>query len=808
MALYKLNRFRRSKNCLKYIMPFGRIVTYENIAVVINKDGSVQTSLRYRGPDLASAIKEQLAIITSQLNMVFSAMDTGYVIYFEAQRSPSNNYDEDVFFTDRVTKIIDNERKALFSANRYFESDYYMTVYYLPPTDNEDKLKDIVIEGKKKREIAAEETLEKFCGETDKIFRIFHSLNIPVQYLNDDDMLTYLHSVISGDGRRLKMPDKPLLLDSFLYDTPLYGGLEPRIGKKHIRVIVPLKFLSSTVFGLFDSLNQIDFSYRWVTRFYCLSKPDSISSLDEIKRGWNGKLKSLIAMFKELIADRESDENINVSAKMKLDETKDAITAVENDITSYGYYSTAVIVADESEEEAEEKAKHVCQTFVNLGFEAKIETINAIDAFLGCVPGNVGHNIRRPMLSCGNLVHMIPLSDIWAGPARNKHLKAPPLLYTRTVGNTPFRLNLHIGDVGHTLIVGPTGAGKSVHLNMIAASFRKYKDAQVYIFDKGASSRVLTEGVGGNFYDLGNEINEMSFQPLAAIDDEKERQWVLDWLCDYVRQENVAITPELKKYLWEALCVVASYPKNLRRISSLINSVHSHELQMALSPLSASGAYGNIFDSDEDKLSFSSWQAFEMEKLMQTPSVVGPAIMYIFHRIEQQLCGKPTIIMLDECWVFLDNQTFANKIREWLKVLRKANASVVFATQSLDDIAQSRIFSTILESCPSKIFLPNARALQKEAKENYKSFGLNDRQIEIIAAAVPKKEYYYVSPDGCRLYDLSLEECPVSLAFTAINKADQKRCQEIIDEYGHENFSLEWLRYKNLLKDGDEEDDR
>jgi len=403
------------------------------------------------------------------------------------------------------------------------------------------------------------------------------------------------------------------------------------------------------------------------------------------------------------------------------------------------------------------------------------------------------------MISCANLVHMMPISDIWAGEPRNKHFKAPPLIYTQTAGNTPFRLSLHVGDVGHTLIVGPTGAGKSVHLNIIGASFRKYKDARVFIFDKGASSMVLTAGVGGKFFDLGNENQHLSFQPLAQIDDDKERQWAQEWLCDFIRQENLTVTPEHKKLIWDALGTVASYSdKSFRRMTNLVNAVQSVELKTALQPLAISGAYGEIFDADTDSLQLSAWQTFEMEKLMSTPAIVGSTLMYIFHRIEQSLNGAPTLIILDECWVFFDNEQFAQKIREWLKVLRKANASVVFATQSLTDIVESPIFSTILESCPSQIFLPNDKALEESLKEKYFMFGLNQRQVEIIASAIRKKEYYYVSPLGCRLYDLALENCPLSLAYVAVNKADNQQASKILAEYGQENFNRHWLEYRKV----------
>lgn len=803
--MFRLNRYNRQKEYLKYTMPFARVISYDSKSIVLNKDGSIQTSFKYRGPDLDSAIMEQLAIMTQQLNQIFSALNTGWIMYFEAQRSASVSYADDVYFPDVVTRAIDEERRAFFSNGKHFESNYYATIYYMPPSDNEGRMKEFVVEGRKHKEITAEDNIDVFCKQTDKIFGIFQSLRIPVEYLTNDETLTYLHSCVSDNMKYIKMPQKDLLVDQFLYDTPLYGGLEPRIGKSHVRVIVPLKYPSATIFGLFNRLNQLDFSYRWITRFYCLSKRDAISALGTIKSGWNGKIRSLRSMAKELILGQESDNNINENAQMKFDEVKDAINATEQDITNYGYYSTSVIVMDKDPDVADTKAKVVEQTFVNLGLNAKIESLNSVDAFFGCIPGNVGHNVRRPMISCGNLVHMMPISDIWAGPSRNEHLSGPPLIYTQTTGNTPFRLSLHVKDVGHTFLVGPTGAGKSVHLNMIAAQFRKYKNSKVFIFDKGSSSIALTFGVGGNFFDLGNEDGSMSFQPLADVNIDKEKQWALEWLCDYARSENYKITPESKKFILDALNVLASYPTKLRTMTTFVSSVQDKDLRTVFTSLTNSGTYGKIFDSNKDSLTFSSWQTFEMEKLMQNKAIVGPTLMYIFHKIENMLRDNtdngPTYIDLDEAWVFLDNEQFSKKIREWLKVLRKMNASVVFATQSVSDIVSSPIFATVLESCPSQIFLPNDKAIEKDLKEKYAAFGLNQRQIEIIANAIPKKQYYYVSPLGCRLYDLALEYCPFTLSYVGVSSADVKKCHQIIKEFGQEHFNDEWLKYKNISSD-------
>lgn len=821
--MYRQNRFNRKKDCLKYSMPFARIVhapiseeaiqkdydgNIENIpAVVVNKDGSLQISWAYRGPDLGSEIKERLAIITTQMNKSFATLDTDWFLYFEAQRTASLSYANDTYFPDPITKAIDDERKQLFLDSQHYESNYYATVYWMPPTDQQGRIKEIVIEGRKHKDVTGNDHLRIFWEKANKIFNSFTALNIPSRFLTQNEMLTYLHSIISDNPRKLSMPNHPLLLDHYLNDTPVYGGLEPRLGKKHIRVIVPLTYLSNTIFGLFDQLNRLDFDYRWTTRFCCLSKQDAISELESVKNGWNGKIKSLRSMAKELVFNREDDGNINENAQRKFDEVKDAIHAVESDTTNYGFYSTAIIVMDEDADVVEEKAKFVWQQITNLGMKAQIEDLNALDAWMGSIPGAVGHYIRKPMVSTGNLVHMIPISDVWAGPERNNYLDGPALLYTQTDGNTPFRLNLHIGSVAHTFLVGPTGAGKSVHLNLLAASMRKYKDARVIIFDKGASSRVLTEGVSGNFYNLGSEKSKLSFQPLAQIDDESERQWAQEWLCDFAQNERMEITPERKSFIWKALEITASLPQRFRTISSFVDYLQDKDLKTTFAPLKLGGAYGYIFDSKDDTLEFSSWETFEMEKLMERKSIVGPALMYIFHRIERMLKDQnekstkkgPTAIILDECWVFFDNPMFVEKIRNWLKTLRKSRAFVVFATQSLADITKSPIFSTVLESCQSKIFLPNKDALEESTKKTYLSCGLNQRQIQIISEAIPQCQYYYTSPLGSRLYDLALTSCPVTLAYTAsTDTADSKYCQKLVDEYGKENFNEHWLAYKQV----------
>jgi type IV secretion system protein VirB4 len=187
-----------------------------------------------------------------------------------------------------------------------------------------------------------------------------------------------------------------------------------------------------------------------------------------------------------------------------------------------------------------------------------------------------------------------------------------------------------------------------------------------------------------------------------------------------------------------------------------------------------------------------------MENLMESPSVVAPVLSYLFHRLNERFDGSPTLLVLDEAWLFLDHPIFASKIREWLKTLRKLNVSVVFATQSLSDVHQSSIAPTIKEACFTKIYLPNAVALQPDATDFYRLFGLNDRQIEILAYAAPKRDYYYTSPKGNRLFQLALDE--LALCYCAGASKEQHALVRELQRASltMEEFNVEYLRRRGL----------
>ncbi|MDU6237867.1 MAG: conjugal transfer protein TrbE, partial [Bradyrhizobium sp.] len=320
-------------------------------------------------------------------------------------------------------------------------------------------------------------------------------------------------------------------------------------------------------------------------------------------------------------------------------------------------------------------------------------------------------------------------------------------------------------------------------------------------FDFGGSIRAAAIAMGGDWHDLGGavtgETSESVFlQPLAGIDDIGERAWATDWIGSILSRERIEVTPEAKEHIWSALSSLASAPVEERTLTGFSVLLQSNVLKRSLQPYCIGGPYDRLLDAENERLGASSVQVFETDGLIGT--AVAPAVLaYLFHRIESRFDGRPTLLIIDEGWLALDDADFAGRLREWLKTLRKKNASVIFATQSLADIDGSAIAPVIIESCPTRILLPNDRAIEPQIMEIYRRFGLNDRQIEILARATPKRDYYCQSRRGNRLFELGLGE--VALAFTAASsKADQILIAEVIAEHGRDDFVRGWLSARDI----------
>jgi len=795
--MMNLAEYRNRGARLSDYLPWAALVAP---GVVLNKDGSFQRSARFRGPDLDSATPAELVGTTARLNSALRRLGSGWAIFVEAQRLEATDYPQSQF-PDAASALVDLERREQFGTRgTHFESRYFLTFLWMPPAEEASRLESWIYEGKSKSGINPWDLVEGFVDSTNRVLQLIEGFVPEAAWLNDSETLTFIHSCISTKRQRVRVPEAPMYLDAILVDEPLVGGLEPRLGEHHLRTLTITGFPSATFPGILDALNQLAFPYRWSTRAILIDKTDAVRLLTRIRRQWFAKRKSIGALVKEVMTN-EASTLVDSDAANKALDADMALQELGSDDVGESFVTATLTVWDKDAALADEKLRLAEKIIQARDFTTISETVNAVEAWFGSLPGHAYANVRQPPVSTLNLAHMVPLSAIWAGPERNDHLGGPPLLFGKTEGSTPFRLSLHAGDVGHTMVVGPTGSGKSVLLALLALQFRRYAGAQVFAFDFGGSIRVATLAMGGDWHDLGGTLSEgsdanIALQPLGRIDDAAERAWAADWIATILTREGVTVTPEVKEHTWSALTSLASAPVEERTITGLSVLLQSSPLKQALKPYCVGGSYGRMLDAEGEQLGAASVQAFETEGLLGTGA--APAVLsYLFHRIASRLDGRPTLIIVDEGWLALSDPGFAKQLAEWLVTLRKKNASVVFATQSLAQLEKSSIAAEIIDSCHTRLLLPNDRAIEPQILSIYRRFGLNDRQVEIIARAMPKRDYYCQSRRGNRLFELGLGDIALALC-AASSKSHHARIDDLLAETGGKHFLESWLKANGL----------
>ncbi|MCF5082200.1 conjugal transfer protein TrbE, partial [Pseudomonas lactis] len=488
--MLNLAEYRQRPALLADWLPWAGLVVP---GVVLNKDGSFQRTARFRGPDLDSATQGELMATTARLNNALRRLGAGWALFVEAERRPAADYPHSDF-PEPLSWLVDEERRATFEdSGEHFESGYHLTLQYLPPEESHARAAKLLYENSPTAGVDWRERLTAFIAETERIFDLLEGVMPEISWLDDDETLTYLHATISTRRYRIATPEVPFHLDTLLADTPLLGGLAPMLGDAHLRVVTVRGFPTSTWPGILDDLNRLGFAYRWSTRFLCLDKAEAEGELGRLRRQWFAKRKNILALLRETLFQQESPL-LDTDASNKAADADAALQALGSDQVAFGFLTATVTVLDADADLADEKLRRVERVIQGRGFVTIPESLNSVEAWLSSIPGNAYANVRQPIVSTLNLAHLMPLSAVWAGPERNPHLDGPPLIVTRTEGATPFRLVTHIGDVGHTLVVGPTGMGKSVLLATLALQFRRYSGSRIFAFDMGRSMRATVLG--------------------------------------------------------------------------------------------------------------------------------------------------------------------------------------------------------------------------------------------------------------------------------------------------------------------------
>ena len=784
---------------------FPSLINYFGLVeegVMINKDGSFMSCFYYCGPDMDSSIGQEHDALAAQVNAVLIKLGSGWMINVDSIRIAAVDYPDNNHFTDPTSQLIEEERKRHYQKEgNHFESVYVLTLTYKPSVFQNKRLKKILISSDEKDQRREVEDIIDYFQRAMADIEAGLGARLSIKRLSSKEILTYLQSCILGRSGTMAIPNPPAYLNHLLGAYDFVGGTKPRIDGNHIGVVAIIEFPHESYSGILNVLNRLPFKYRFSSRFIIMDPVDAEKELKKVRTHLHNKQFDLITIVSELMSPGSGSKYGNNEARQKALEADDAVTEARDGIVRYGYYTGVVVIIEEDRKICEERTKEIKSALNNSGFPARIEEGNAIEAYLGSIPGHGYPNVRRPLINSLNMAHFMPLTNVWAGLEKNPNPKfpkdSPPLFYAATSGATPFRFNIHVSDVGHTLVLGPTGSGKSTLLALINAQFLRYKNAQIFAFDKRFSQYVLVQACRGNHYNILNKDNKLSFCPLAEIDSDADRIWACSWIEELLILQGMAIDPKARNDISEGVEALRS--DESRTLSSLHTNIQNMQIKEALEPFVTikGGVMASLLDAEEDGLAESNFQVFEIENLLNMDKRHAvPVLTYLFHMIEKRLDGRPALIIIDEAWIMLDHPLFKEKIKEWLLVLRKANASVIFATQSISDICNSSIKDVIIESCPTKIFLPNPGAMTPNSKPLYESFGLNDRQISIISTAIPKRQYYFTSPLGRRLIELDLG--PAALKFTGVNDDEGLAMVRKLEQEHPKDWPAYWLRMNNL----------
>ncbi|ENM2238635.1 VirB4 family type IV secretion/conjugal transfer ATPase [Vibrio cholerae] len=811
-AELKLKKHRSKDAGLADLLNYAAVV---DDGVIVCKNGAFMASWLYKGDDNASSTDEQREMVSFRINQALAGLGNGWMVHVDAVRRPAPNYsDRNVSaFPDPVSAAIDEERRQLFEGlGAMYEGYFVLTLTWFPPMLAQRKFVELMFDddaevvGKKartkglidqfKREISG---IENRLTTAVKLTRLRGQkiVNEDGSRVTHDDFLSWLQFCVTGVSHPVQLPNNPMYMDAYIGGQEMWGGVVPKVGRKFIQVVSIEGFPLESHPGILSALAELPVEYRWSSRFIFMDQHESVKHLDKFRKKWKQKVRG----FFDQVFNTNSG-NVDQDALTMVQDAESAIAEVNSGLVAVGYYTSVVVLMDESRDRLEQSARQVEKSINRLGFAARTETINTLDAYLGSLPGHGVENVRRPLINTMNLADLLPTSTIWTGHADAPCPMYPPLspalMHCVTNGSTPFRLNLHVRDLGHTFMFGPTGAGKSTHLALIAAQLRRYAGMSIFAFDKGMSMYPLTKAVGGLHFSVGADDDRLSFCPLQYLETKSDRAWAMEWIDTILALNGVNSTPAQRNEIAHA--IMSMHESGARTLSEFSLTIQDESIREAIRQYTVDGSMGHLLDADEDGLSLTDFTTFEIEELMNLGEKFAlPVLLYLFRRIERSLKGQPAVIILDEAWLMLGHPAFREKIREWLKVLRKANCLVLMATQSLSDAANSGILDVIVESTATKIFLPNVYARDEDTSALYRRMGLNARQIEILATAVPKRQYYYVSENGRRLYDLALG--PLALSFVgASDKESVAAIKQLEAKFG-EQWVHEWLAGRGLKLD-------
>jgi len=820
--MLSLRTFRDKSEGLADLLNYSHLM---DSGLVHCKDGSFLVGYFYRGPDIYSSTESERVSLSERVNAALSRLGSGWATWVDAVRLTAPGYParNRSYFPDPISRMVDEERRSHFMhEGAHYEGQYAFVVQYTPPMRRKSKVADLVFDDDPtvQKVSVATRILSNFRKALSDIEDAFgnavhlrrmesysHTDEYGCKHLRDE-LVNYLHFCITGEEVALNVPPAGAYLDSYIGGRELWPGIETfKLGSETTGRLVACVtidgFPSHSTPGMLAALDNLAISYRWTSRMIYLDQHEALSELRKMRRMWKQQVRGFFSqVFKT------QGGVVNEDALLMTKQTETAVGEASSGMVAFGYYSPVIVLMDDDNETLLENARLITRLIQREGFTARVETINAVEAWLGALPGHVVPNIRRPMMHTALLSDLLPLAGIWTGLTENPcHMypaHSPPLLMAATAGSTPLRLNLHVSDVGHTMIFGPTGAGKTTLLCTVAIQALRYHGVTIWSFDYKRGMLATVKACGGRHYDIADGSG-VSFCPLANLDRQDDVLWAEDWIAScFQLQAGFPPNPSQRDAIHRAMLLLkGDEAHGARTMTHLVMMVQNQEVRDALQYYTNEGTLGGMLDAEEDSIAFGQFMAFEMEDLLALSEKAAiPVLLYLFRRFEKALKGQPTYLILDEAWIVFGHPLFRDKLAQWLRVTRSKNCAVVLATQNLSDANKSGLLDILVQACPTKIFLPNEEAEVTGTagvpgpRDFYEAMGMNPQQISIIRTATKKRDYYLVQADGRRMFSLNLG--PVALSFSGATSNDDVRAINALEKKHGDRWPYVWMDQRKV----------
>jgi type IV secretion system protein VirB4 len=608
---------------------------------------------------------------------------------------------------------------------------------------------------------------------------------MPIEVQGQQAQFSFFRRLLNFDGWRIAgKPQSTQYLDYQVVNSDIEAERDHlRVGDHFVRILTMKESIAETRPLVLDRLLKIEGNFYVVTEWTLLSMAKARKEVDKRRRHFNMSKSGFVSqMGSDPAKTNQRDVLIDESKQADIENLGECLRAL-GDGQTLGDFSLTVVLYSADLQTINQEMGEFAGVFTNADGALFTETYNQLNAFFATVPGNYAQNLRKMYLLNSNYADLSFLFTIHPGEKTNPHLRSEYLAVLETDNATPYYLNLHNGEVAHTLILGMTGSGKSFLCNFLLTNAQKYRP-QTYIFDIGGSFQSLTEIFGGTYLNVGQESLDFTINPFSLPESKENMQFLFSFFRVLIEGNDKRYRLDFKeeRKLWEAIermYVVAPEQRTLSTFSQIIG-----ELKERLHRWTKEGQYGFLFDNVEDTLSFSKFQTFNFAGWGDAPEVLEPLLFYVLHRASNEIANPAKLatfktFLLDEAWLFIKNETIRSYIVAAQKTWRKHNAAMILATQSIKELEESGMLAIVAESCPTKIFLANPEMNRQVYRE---AFHLNDTELDIIADLIPPGEMLIRKAQSSKKVRLNVDS--VSYWIATNNARDNLLKREAFAQYG------------------------